>query len=187
MRYIWIIFVALVALMLGVFGLSKQQPAGQSKNQPNRAQLPVQPTTWAGRRPAPPRPDSVVRFAMQQLGTSYCYAGNTPATGFDCSGFVQYVFGRFEVEMPHSTGLLISVGRSVARTQARPGDIVVFTGTATTSTTPGHAGIVVSEFGQPLRFIHSSSARRESGVKISQVEGTDYERRFLDVRRVLLN
>ncbi|WP_375435534.1 C40 family peptidase [uncultured Hymenobacter sp.] len=185
MRYIWITFGALVVLMLGVFGLPKLQPAGQPKNQPNREQLPVQPTTWTNGRSTPPRPDSVVRFAMRQLGTNYCYAGNTPATGFDCSGFVQYVFSRFKVEMPHSTGLLISVGRPVARNQARPGDIVVFTGTAATSTTPGHAGIVVSEAGQPLRFIHSSSARRESGVKISQVEGTDYERRFLDVRRVL--
>lgn len=185
MRYIWILFVALVVLMVGVLGLPKVHPASQPQLQPNREQLPVQSATWASNRSAAPLPDSVVRFAMRQLGTNYCYAGNTPATGFDCSGFVQYVFGRFKVEMPHSTGLLISVGRPVARTQARPGDIVVFTGTAATSTTPGHAGIVISEPGEPLRFIHSSSARRESGVKISQVEGTDYERRFMDVRRVL--
>ena len=39
--------------------------------------------------------------------------------------------------------------------------------------------------GEPLRFIHSSSARREPGVKVSQVEGTDYERRFMGIRRVL--
>ncbi|MDF7811379.1 C40 family peptidase [Hymenobacter sp. YC55] len=185
MRYIWITFVALVVLMLGVFGLSKPQPAGQPQNEPNRGQSPVPSATWTSNRSTTPRPDSVVRFAMQQLGTNYCYAGNTPATGFDCSGFVQYVFGRFKVEMPHSTSLLISVGKPVARAQARPGDIVVFTGTAATSSTPGHAGIVISEPGEPLRFIHSSSARRESGVKISQVEGTDYERRFMDVRRVL--
>ena len=186
MRYIWITFVALAVLMLGVFGLPKLQPAGQPQLPgPNREQPPVQSALWTSNRAATPRPDSVVRFAMQQLGTNYCYAGNTPATGFDCSGFIQYVFGRFKVEMPHSTGLLISVGKPIARTQARPGDIVVFTGTAASSTIPGHAGIVVSEPGEPLRFIHSSSARRESGVKISQVEGTDYERRFMDVRRVL--
>ncbi|UOQ68239.1 C40 family peptidase [Hymenobacter volaticus] len=185
MRYIWITFVALVVLMLGVFELHKPQSAGNSQNEPNREQPPVQSAVWTSNRAATPHPDSVVRFAMRQLGTNYCYAGNTPATGFDCSGFVQYVFGRFKVEMPHSTGLLISVGKPIARTQARPGDIVVFTGTAASSTTPGHAGIVVSEPGEPLRFIHSSSARRESGVKISQVEGTDYERRFMNIRRVL--
>ncbi|HEX8427866.1 C40 family peptidase [Hymenobacter sp.] len=185
MRYIWITFVALAALMIGVFSWPKQQPGSSLKNQPNREQLPMESAVWTSNRSAKPLPDSVVRFAMQQLGTNYCYAGNTPATGFDCSGFVQYVFNQFKIEIPHSTSLLISVGRSVGRTQARPGDIVVFTGTAATATTPGHAGIVVSEPGQPLRFIHSSSARRESGVKISQVEGTDYERRFMDVRRVL--
>jgi len=51
---------------------------------------------------------------------------------------------------------------------------------------PGHAGIVITRPGEvPMRFVHASSARRESGVKISQVEGTDYERRFMQVRRVL--
>ncbi|UOG77013.1 C40 family peptidase [Hymenobacter tibetensis] len=184
MRYIWMTFAGLVALLLVVFGRPHHEPDRQPRAQDSREELPVQPAVWE-RTPPKARPDSVVRFAMQQLGTNYCYAGNTPATGFDCSGFVQYVFSRFKVGMPHSTSLLISVGRSVERNQARPGDIVVFTGTAATATTPGHAGIVVSEPGQPLRFIHSSSARREPGVKISQVEGTDYERRFMDVRRVL--
>lgn len=130
--------------------------------------------------------DSVVRFALAQRGVAYCYAGSSPATGFDCSGFVRYVFGRFGYEVPHSTALLIGVGRPVARAQACPGDIVVFTGTAPGSTEPGHAGIVVSALGEvPLRFVHASSARREPGVKVSAVEGSGYEVRFLGVRRVL--
>ncbi|WP_167856281.1 C40 family peptidase [Hymenobacter metallicola] len=132
-----------------------------------------------------PQADSLIIFAMQQLGSPYTYAGTTPTGGFDCSGFLMYVYGRFGVSVPHSTALLINTGRAVPREQARRGDMVIFTGTAATSTTPGHAGIIVSDPGQPLRFIHSSSARRESGVKISQVEGTDYERRFMGIRRVL--
>ncbi|MBC8083971.1 MAG: C40 family peptidase [Hymenobacter sp.] len=182
MRAIWITFVALVALLLAIFGGPGSRSAGEPGTRASREQLPARPATWAT---AQPQPDSVVSFALRQLGSSYCYAGNTPATGFDCSGFVQYVFGRFDVAVPHSTSLLLTVGRPVARPQARPGDIVVFTGTAAAATTPGHAGIVVSGPGQPLRFIHSSSARRAPGVKISQLEGTDYERRFLDIRRVL--
>ena len=184
MRYAWITFIALTLVLLVVFGWPKWRPVAPPSARTSVEELPVRRTAWVNPRPAT-RADSVVGFAMRQLGTKYCYAGNTPATGFDCSGFVQYVFNEFDVEMPHSTGLLISVGRLVPREQARRGDIVVFTGTAATATTPGHAGIVVSEPGQPLRFIHSSSARRESGVKISQVEGTDYERRFMAVRRVL--
>ncbi|WP_055562404.1 MULTISPECIES: C40 family peptidase [Hymenobacter] len=146
---------------------------------------PVQRVAYVTSTRLTPRADSIVAFALRQIGTPYFYAGSTPETGFDCSGFVNYVFAHYKIPVPHSTALLISTGRAVARAEARPGDIVVFTGTASTSTTPGHAGIVISSVGQPIRFVHSSSARRESGVKISQVEGTDYERRFMQIRRVL--
>jgi|SRR6476661_1102946 len=202
MRFIWLIFVGLVLAMLGILprvgkkaapeistSVAVRQQQALSAESAQRAASPAS-LAPAKRQlesaPVAVRRDSVVRFARQQLGTNYCYAGTTPATGFDCSGFVQFVFQHFNVPVPHSTALLIDVGQPVSREQALPGDIVVFTGTAKTSTTPGHAGIVV-EAGPagPLRFIHSSSARRESGVKISQVEGSDYERRFMQVRRVL--
>ncbi|WP_185817102.1 C40 family peptidase [Hymenobacter metallilatus] len=181
MRYVWLVFLVVVALLLGRFawvGLQRQPS-------PAATAMPVHPVAYVLSKTTSPRADSVVAFALRQLGTNYCYAGSTPETGFDCSGFVNYVFGRYHIPVPHSTALLISTGQPVPRAQARPGDIVVFTGTAATSTTPGHAGIVLSRPGEPLRFVHSSSARRESGVKISQVEGTDYERRFMQVRRVL--
>lgn len=184
MRYVWITFVSLAALLVGVFSWRRERPAAHSP-QPSPPELAVQRTAWVTSSRPTALADSVVRFALKQLGTNYCYAGTTPATGFDCSGFVQYVFQNFKVPVPHSTSLLIDVGREVPRAQARRGDIVVFTGTAATATTPGHAGIVVSDPGEPLRFVHSSSARREPGVKVSQVEGTDYERRFMAVRRVL--
>lgn len=182
MRYVWITFVSLVLLLIGVFSWSQQTPTPDSTTSP---ELTVHRTAWVTSHRETPLSDSVVRFALQQLGTSYCYAGTSPETGFDCSGFVQYVFQNFHVPVPHSTSLLMGVGKAVPREQARRGDIVVFTGTAALAATPGHAGIVVSGPGEPIRFVHSSSARREPGVKISQVEGTDYERRFMGVRRVL--
>ena len=157
----------------------------------SRAPTPPPGRQAAGRRPAgplrAPRPDSITSFALRQLGSPYLYAGMSPVSGFDCSGFVSYVFGHFGVPTPHSTALLIDVGQPVPRAAARPGDIVVFTGTAASSTTPGHAGIIISALGEtPLRFVHASSAARASGVKISQVEGSGYARRFMQVRRVLL-
>ncbi len=140
----------------------------------------------AGPPPADTLRTGIVRFALRQLGIPYLYAGSSPASGFDCSGFLQYVYGHFGVATPHSTALLISAGQPVPRAQAQPGDLIVFTGTAAGSTTPGHAGIVISAVGEtPLRFVHASSARRESGVKISQVENSGYERRFMQVRREL--
>jgi hypothetical protein len=190
MRFIWLIFVGLVLGMLGLLPRHKptvpKRLANPAAADSARAGKPAARISPALTSRDAVRRDSLVLFALRQLGTNYCYAGTNPATGFDCSGFVQYVFSRFQVPVPHSTALLIDVGQPVPRDQAQPGDIVVFTGTARTSTTPGHAGIVVTAApGGPLRFVHSSSARRESGVKISQVEGSDYERRFMQVRRVL--
>ncbi|SET42515.1 C40 family peptidase [Hymenobacter actinosclerus] len=220
MRYVWSVFLLLIALLVGrAAWVRLRAPAPPTRTTEVALLTPTRPTAYrttapparrprvgvstassaARHEPAPqPTPvpglgaaaptskaDSIVAFALRQLGTPYVYAGVSPKLGFDCSGFVMYVFARYGVPTPHSTAMLIDVGRPVARATARPGDIVVFTGTAATSTTPGHAGIVISAPGEPIRFVHASSARRESGVKISQVEGTDYERRFMQVRRVL--
>jgi len=189
MRSIWLIFGCLVLLLLGI----KFYPRRPATDLAPRRPTPTLPIVLAAERRAAPQPsanetrrDSLVRFALRQVGIPYLYAGANPISGFDCSGFVMYVYAHFGVPTPHSTALLIDVGQPVARADARPGDIVVFTGTAPTSTTPGHAGIVISALGEtPLRFVHASSARRESGVKVSQVENSDYERRFMQVRRVL--
>ncbi|TGD80475.1 C40 family peptidase [Hymenobacter wooponensis] len=189
MRYVWLVFLTLASVLLGRLAWVRLHPTSlpvASTTAAVPASTPARPVAYVvSNKRVPVRADSIVAFAMRQLGTNYCYAGSTPETGFDCSGFVNYVFARYKVPVPHSTALLISIGKGVAREEARRGDIVVFTGTASTSTSPGHAGIVISDPGQPLRFVHSSSARRESGVKVSQVEGTDYERRFMQVRRVL--
>jgi hypothetical protein len=191
MRSIWLIFGFLLLALLGL-GYYLHRPAAVPVA--GQAISPA-PIVLVGQRSAgapvvapladTPR-DSIVRFALRQLGIPYLYAGSSPVSGFDCSGFLQYVYGHFGVATPHSTALLIDAGRPVLRAQAAPGDIVVFTGTAEGSTTPGHAGIVISALGEtPLRFVHASSARRESGVKVSQVENSGYERRFMQVRRVL--
>lgn len=185
MRSIWLIF---WSVPLTLFGLKPNlSPAASPAETIRLAPTPLPESHLTARRPLPaPRRDSIVGFALRQLGSPYLYAGMSPVSGFDCSGFVSYVFGHFGVPTPHSTALLIDVGQPVPRAEARPGDIVVFTGTAATSTTPGHAGIVISALGEtPLRFVHASSAQRASGVKISQVEGSGYERRFMQVRRVL--
>ena len=191
MRSIWLIFGFLLVALLGL-GFYLRQPAPRlptASADSTAAVILVSQRSAGSLVPAPaasgPR-DSIVRFALRQVGIPYLYAGSSPVSGFDCSGFLQYVYGHFGVATPHSTALLIDAGRPVPRTQAQPGDIVVFTGTAEGSTTPGHAGIVISALGEtPLRFVHASSARRESGVKVSQVENSGYERRFMQVRRVL--
>ncbi|QIX63321.1 C40 family peptidase [Hymenobacter sp. BT18] len=200
MRIVWSVFFVLAAAILGTWLFRGRTSAPKQLQEATPIQVVAErraatdtafffatPPKRRASLPAgaPAKADSIVRFALQQLGTPYLYAGIKPETGFDCSGFVSYVYARYGIIVPHSTALLIATGREVPRTEAQRGDIVVFTGTASTSITPGHAGIVLSKKGEPIRFIHSSSARRESGVKISEVENTDYERRFMAIRRVL--
>jgi cell wall-associated NlpC family hydrolase len=187
MRYVWFMFGTLMTLLLAVLAWQNLRPDAPV---PASGDLPpvravVYRATTAPPRSSPERADQVVSFALRQLGKAYCYAGTTPEGGFDCSGFLTYVYGQFGVDVPHSSALQYQTGTAVPRPEARKGDLVIFTGTAQDSRTPGHAGIVISEPGQPLRFVHSSSSKRDPGVKISQVDGTDYERRFLGVRRVL--
>ena len=85
----------------------------------------------------------IVEIARRYLGTPYRWAGASPS-GFDCSGFVMYVYSRVGIQLPHSSWMLWGVGKPVARKDLRPGDIVFFRGR-------GHVGIYVGRG----RFIHS--------------------------------
>ncbi|PVY40204.1 NlpC/P60 family protein [Pontibacter virosus] len=125
--------------------------------------------------------DSLISYALTLMGTPYLYGG-TSNSGFDCSGFTSHVFQKFGVPVTRSSTTQSEDGIPVDRDEARPGDLVIFTGTNPQVREPGHVGIVISEPGDTISFVHSSS---NGGVKISQVEGTGYEVRFLDVRRVL--
>lgn len=126
--------------------------------------------------------EDIIAYAFSLLGTPYLYAGITKENGFDCSGFTTHVFDINGVSIKRSSELQSTEGYAVNRSEAAPGDLVIFTGTDRTVREPGHVGIVISQPGDTIEFIHSSS---NGGVKVSQVEGTGYEARFLDIRRVL--
>lgn len=68
--------------------------------------------------------DALVAYATQFVGAPYAAGGNTPS-GWDCSGFVQYVFAQFGISLPHSSGAQAAIGTAVASiADAQPGDIV---------------------------------------------------------------
>ena len=78
----------------------------------------------------------VVAYARHFLGVRYRWGGTSPRTGFDCSGFVRFVYGHFGVALPHSSFADLWRGRHVGPRHLRPGDLVFFAGAS-------HVGIYV--------------------------------------------
>jgi peptidoglycan DL-endopeptidase CwlO len=119
---------------------------------------------------APPsRYGGVVGIAMQYLGTPYVYGGASPS-GFDCSGFIMYVFSQIGVSLPHNAAAQYGYGTPVDRSQLQPGDLVFFNGL-------GHAGIYVGGGS----FIHSPHTG--DVVKISSISGW-YSSTWVGARRL---
>jgi cell wall-associated NlpC family hydrolase len=127
-------------------------------------------------------PEAIVAFAETLIGTPYKYASIEPAAGFDCSGFITYVFNHFNIKVPRSSIDFTNVGKEVAVPEAKRGDIILFTGTDSTEKFVGHMGIVVSNQNGELQFIHSSSGK-VYGVTVTPLNDY-YKGRFVKVVRV---
>jgi cell wall-associated NlpC family hydrolase len=123
-----------------------------------------------------------VSFAKTLLGTRYKYASAIPANGLDCSGFIYYVFGHFNVKAPRSSVDFTNEGETINLKDAEPGDIVLFTGSDNSSGIVGHMGII-TENGRDTKFIHSASGK-SVGVIINTLTGY-YKTHFVKVIRIL--
>jgi lipoprotein Spr len=128
--------------------------------------------------------DDLLSFAQTLLGTRYRAASSDPSRGFDCSGFVSYVFKNFNFTVPRSSSDFKNAGRKINIEDALPGDIILFTGTKSHHPhSIGHVAIVFSNDPGGLKFIHSTSGK-EHGVTITAMDNT-YKRRFVQVVRLL--
>ena len=127
-------------------------------------------------------PDSILAFAKTLIGIPYLYASTDPAKGFDCSGFITYVFNHFNITVPRSSVDFTNYGKEISLVKAKPGDLILFTGTDSTIRIVGHMGIVENVENDKLWFIHSTSGKAK-GVVITPFENY-YKSRFVKVIRV---
>ena len=127
-------------------------------------------------------PDSILAFAKTLIGVPYLYASTDPAKGFDCSGFITYVFNHFNITVPRSSVDFTNYGKQISLENAKPGDLILFTGTDSTIRIVGHMGMVENVENDKLWFIHSTSGKAK-GVVITPFENY-YKSRFVKVIRV---
>ncbi len=162
-----------LAATLNGHGVTVRARAGSVTRRPSRT---VRRSTAARASAA-----RVLATAESYLGEKYVYGGETPGTGFDCSGFVQYVFGRHSVALPRTSRQQAGAGRAIPRTVAtlQPGDLMLF------SSKGGRVDHVAIYAGNN-RILHSSAGA--GGViydDLSTPRGKWYLARHVASRRVL--
>jgi cell wall-associated NlpC family hydrolase len=113
-----------------------------------------------------------VQFARRLVGVPYRYGGDSPGSGFDCSGFVRYVYAHFGLRLPHSSYADFGLGRRVERRALRPGDLVFFDGVS-------HVGMYVGGG----RFIHAPHTG--TSVQVTSLREPWYRASYDGARRLV--
>lgn len=127
--------------------------------------------------------DSIVNYGLDLIGIPYVSQGCSK-NGFDCSGFVYYVFRHFKIEVPRSSSQYQFFGNEIPVDSVRKGDILVFL--SPTRREIGHVGIVSRPEGNKSEFIHASSGR-QMRVIVSSLAQENYQRRFVKAVNVISN
>jgi cell wall-associated NlpC family hydrolase len=122
--------------------------------------------------PAPTRAERAVKAALGVVGTPYRWGGESPSTGFDCSGLVRWAYGRVGIELPHNSYALYGEGQRVRGSRMEPGDILFFEGL-------GHVGMYLGNG----RMVHSPETGRT--VEVVRLAATNYGARLIGARRVI--
>ena len=120
--------------------------------------------------------ESIVATARTQIGAKYKNGGNSPETGFDCSGFVCWTYAQYGVHLPRRTEDQAAAGSSVTLRNLRPGDLVVFR-------ISRRAGMHTGIYTGANKFIHSPSSGKR--VREESLTLEYWSTRFVGGRRVL--
>lgn len=125
--------------------------------------------------------DRIVEFSESLLGTPYVAAGCSK-DGFDCSGFVFFVFQNFDIKVPRSSAEFEHYGKEIPIEKVEKGDLLLFL--SPTRDVIGHMGIVSNPKGMQSDFIHATSGRQMK-VVVTSLTNAGYKARFVKAVRVL--
>ncbi|MCR4435849.1 MAG: SH3 domain-containing protein [Clostridiales bacterium] len=123
--------------------------------------------------------EKIVNFAKKYIGVKYVWGGTTPK-GFDCSGFVGYVYKNFGISLNRVAADQAKQGTKVNKSDLKPGDLVFFD-TNGGMNSISHVGIYIGGG----KFIHASSSRSVHKVTISEINSGYYSQTFMTARRFI--
>jgi cell wall-associated NlpC family hydrolase len=121
--------------------------------------------------PVPTLGERAAKIALSAVGVPYRWGGESPSSGFDCSGLVRWAYRRIGVTLPHNSYALYGEGRRVTRSRMKPGDVLFFEGL-------GHVGLYLGRD----RMVHAPQSGRR--VEIVWLRGSNYGLRLVGARRV---
>jgi cell wall-associated NlpC family hydrolase len=153
---------------------SVARPAGaEAGSQPASLDVPDVPTrpVAAPSEPPPSPGERAVRVALRAVGIPYRWGGESPQSGFDCSGLVRWAYRHVGVDLPHSSYALYGQGRPVQRRAIEAGDLLFFEGL-------GHVGLYAGRG----RMVHAPQTGRT--VEVVSLASTNYGSRLIGARRV---
>ncbi|MCF8236891.1 MAG: C40 family peptidase [Saprospiraceae bacterium] len=108
--------------------------------------------------------EDIRKEAAQYIGTRYKYAGTSPGSGFDCSGFTSYILAQYKIQLPHQSGAQANEGNAVQLSRLQPGDLVYFSRKGKIF----HVALVEESDAYGITVIHSTSSRGVIRENISQ-------------------
>ena len=126
-------------------------------------------------------PEKLLEFAKTLIGIPYKYGSISINEGFDCSGFITYVFNHFNIAVPRSSVDFTYVSNEVKLSNSKPGDLILFTGTDSTKRIVGHMGIITQTV-DTIKFIHSTSGKAYSVTETPL--NKYYQGRFVKIIRI---
>jgi cell wall-associated NlpC family hydrolase len=123
--------------------------------------------------------DSIRYFADICIGTPYKWAGES-LQGFDCSGFVKYLYGKVGIKLPHNANKISYLGKKVSERNAQTGDVVLFGSKNEKGHHASHAGVIYENNGE-IKVVHSIS----KGVHITTDYNAYWKQRVIFIKNII--